>query len=125
MLATGSDGNNFIGYDGGTLRLDSNQDVKGDLSYSGMNMNTLYCVYMTMASNGAMSWYVNGSNVGNNNYSGSWSSHNVIFDSFNHYDSAGSYQTAGKFYFAGFYSRALTSSEVSSNWAAHQTRLGI
>ena len=125
MLATGSDGNNFIGYDGSTLRLDSNQDVKGDLSYSGMDMNTLYCVYMTMASNGAMSWYVNGNHVGNNNYGGTWSNHNVIFDSLNHYDSGGSYQTAGKFYFAGFYSKALTSSEVSSNWTAHQTRLGI
>ena len=125
MLATGSDGNNFIGYEGSTLRIDSNQDYKGDLSYSGMNMNTLYCVYMTMASNGAMSWYVNGTHVGNNNYSGPWSSHNVIFDSFNHYDSGGSYQTAGKFYFAGFYSRALSASEISSNWTAHQTRLGI
>jgi len=125
MLATGSDGNNFIGYNGGTLRLDSNQDTKGDLSYSSMNMNTLYCVYMTMASNGAMTWYVNGSHVGNSNYSGSWSSHNVIFDSFNHYDSGGSFQTAGKFYFAGFYSRVLSAVEISSNWTAHQTRLGI
>ena len=125
MWATGTDGNNFIGYDGGILRLDSNQDVKGDLSYSGMSTGTLYCVYMTMDLNGSMSWYVNGSHVGNNNYGGSWSSNNVIFDSLNHYDSSGSLQTGGKFYFAGFYSRVLSASEISTNWSAHQTRLGI
>ena len=125
MLATGSDGNNFIGYSGGTLRIDSNQDYKGDLSYSSLSVNNLYCIYMTMASDGSMVWYVNGSQVGSNSYNGSWSSHNVIFDSLNHYDSGGSYQTEGKFYFAGFYSRVLSSSEVSSNWSAHQTRLGI
>jgi len=125
MLATGSDSNNFIGYSGSSLRIDSNQDTKGDLSYSALNQNTLYCIYMTMASNGAMTWYVNGSNVGNNNYNGSWSSHNVIFDSLNHYDSSASYQTGGKFYFAGFYSRVLSASDMQTNWAAHQTRLGI
>ena len=125
MLATGSNGDNFIGYDGSTLRIDSNQDTKGDLSYSGMSTNNLYCIYMTMASNGAMSWYVNGTHVGNTNYSGSWSSHNIILDSFNHYAMGGSYQTAGKFYFGGFYSKVLTSSEISSNWTIHQTRLGI
>ena len=125
MWATGTDGNNFIGWSGGTLRLDSNQDTKGDLSYGNMSNNNIYCVYMTMASNGSMSWYVNGNHVGNNNYGGSWSSHNVVFDSMNHYDGNGSYQTGGKFYFAGFYNRALSSSEISSNWTIHQTRLGI
>ena len=125
MWATGSDGNNFIGYSGGTLRIDSNQDTKGDLSYSSMSTGNLYCVYMTIDSGGSMSWYVNGNHVGNNNYSGSWSSHNVIFDSLNHYDSGGSLQSGGKFCFAGFYNRALSESEISSNWAIHQTRLGI
>ena len=125
MWATGSDGNNFIGFSANELRIDSNQDTKGDLSYSAMSTGNLYCVYMTMASNGSMSWYVNGSHVGNNNYSGPWSSHNVIFDSLNHYDSSGSLQTGGKFCFAGFYSRALSESEVTSNWAVHQTRLGL
>ena len=80
---------------------------------------------MTMDSSGYMKWYVNGNHVGDNNYGGPWSSHNVIFDSFNHYDSSGSLQTGGKFYFAGFYSRALSASEISSNWSVHQTRLGI
>ena len=125
MWATGTDGNNFIGYSGGTLRLDSNQDIKGDLSYGSMSVNNIYCVYMTIDSGGSMSWYVNGNHVGNNNYSGSWSSHNVIFDSLNHYDGGGSYQCGGKFYFAGFYSRALNSSEIVTNWSVHQTRLGI
>ena len=125
MLATGSDSDNFIGYSGNTLRIDSNQDTKGDLSYSSLSQNTLYCIYMTMGSGGAMSWYVNGSHVGNNNYNGSWSSHNVIFDSLNRYDMGGSHHSAGKFYFAGFYSKVLTSSEISSNWTIHQTRLGI
>ena len=125
MLATGRDGNNFIGWDGGTCRLDSNQDVKGDLSYSGFSNNTLECLYMTIDSSGSMAWYRNGSQVGTNTYSGSWSSHNVIFDTLGKYDTGGSYQTGGKFYFAGFYDRALSASEVSSNWTAHQTRLGI
>ena len=125
MLATGRDGNNFIGWDGGTLRLDSNQDIKGDANYSGFNNYTLECLYMTINSSGSMAWYRNGSQVATNSYSGSWSSHNVIFDSLGKYDTGSSYQTGGKFYFAGFYNRALSASEVSSNWTAHQTRLGI
>ena len=44
---------------------------------------------------------------------------------FNHYNSDGSLQTGGKFYFAGFYSRVLSASEISTNWSVHQTRLGI
>jgi len=126
MWATGSDANNFLGYSGSSLRLDSNQDVKGDLTgYSSMSNDTLYCVYVTMASNGAMEWYVNGSSVGSTTYDGTWSNDNVIFDSLNHYDGSGSLQTGGKYYFAGFYSRVLSGAEVSTNWTAHETRLGI
>ena len=126
MWATGTDHNNFIGYSGNTLRIDSNQDIKGDLdNITNLNNNTLYCVYMTMDSSGYMKWFVNGSHVGDNNYGGTWSNDNVIFDSFNHYNSDGSLQTGGKFYFAGFYSRVLSASEISTNWSVHQTRLGI
>ena len=124
MWATNKDSNNFLGYDSGILRLDSNADVKADLSYSSMVTNQLYCVYATMNTGGKMNWWVNGIYAGESTFGGDWEFDGATFNSLDRYDTNGSYQVGGKFYFAGFYNRALTPSEIESNWNAHQTRLG-
>ena len=123
MWPTNMDSNNFLGYDGNTLRLDSNGDVKADLSYSGMVANQLYCVYATMNKGGKMNWWVNGIFVGESTFNADWEFDGVSFNSIDRYDNSNSYQVGGKFYFAGFYNRALTPAEIKSNWNVHQTRL--
>ena len=128
MMATNNDGNNFIGITGSLHRLDSNNDVKGDLNVgSGYTENTIHCFYMTMESNGNITWYHNGSSVGNVTFgtsSNPWSADSYVCKFIDRY-SGTSLHTEGRFNFSGFYDRALSSSEVSSNWSAHQTRLGI
>tara|TARA_B100001175_G_scaffold34187_1_gene24884 strand:+ start:1302 stop:2021 length:720 start_codon:yes stop_codon:yes gene_type:complete len=128
MTATNNDGNNFIGITGSLHRLDSNNDVKGDLNAgSGYAENTIHCFYMTMETNGNMTWYHNGSNVGSVAFGGggnAWNIDSAVFKFIDRY-SGTSLHTEGRLHFSGFYDRALSSSEVSSNWSAHQTRLGI
>tara|TARA_S200000501_G_scaffold235573_1_gene220910 strand:+ start:273 stop:1007 length:735 start_codon:yes stop_codon:yes gene_type:complete len=130
MLATNNDGDNFIGVYADYLhRLDSNNNIKGDLSLSNISYatNTIHCFYMTMETNGNITWYHNGSNIGSVTFGDGtnvWAADSAVFKYINRYGSE-SLQSSGRFHFSGFYDRALSSSEVSSNWSAHQTRLGI
>ena len=130
MFATNDDYNNFIGITGGLHRLDSNNNIKGDLNAgSGYTANTIHCFYFTMETNGTITWYYNGSSVGNVTFGDpgagqGWSNDSAVFKYINRYG-GNNLQSSGRFCFSGFYDRALSSSEVASNWSAHQTRLNM
>jgi len=130
MMATNNDGDNFIGiYDNYLHRLDSNNNIKGDLSLSNISYatNTIHCFYVTMKTDGNMTWFHNGSTLGSVTFGDGtnvWAADSAVFKFIDRY-SGTSLHSEGRFYFSGFYDRDLSSSEVSSNWSAHQTRLGI
>ena len=129
MLATNNDGDNFIGITGTLHRLDSNNNVKGDLNVASANHqeNVVNCFYMTMETNGTITWYHNGNNLGSVTFGDGtnlWAADSAVFKYINRYG-GNSLQSSGRFCFSGFYDRALSSSEVSSNWSAHQTRLNM
>ena len=130
MLATNNDGDNFIGITGTLHRLDSNNNIKGDINVgSGYNANTIHVFYFTMQTNGTITWYHNGSSIGSVTFgdpgSGQgWNNDSAVFKFLNRYG-YDSLQSSGRFNFAGFYNRALSSSEIASNWSAHQTRLNM
>ena len=131
MLATNNDGDNFIGITGTLHRLDSNNNIKGDLNVASASYqeNVVLCFYMTMETNGTITWYHNGNNQGSVTFGDpgagqGWSNDSAVFKYINRYG-GNSLQSSGRFCFSGFYDRALSSSEVSSNWSAHQTRLNM
>ncbi len=131
MFFTGQDQNNFIGQStGGGWRIDSNQDLKADAS--GTDIGTgLNVIHVTMDSTGYVKWYLNGSFNADCYYrgqSGQWNGDNIIINSMNSYPPPGanmSYGSQHYWYFSGVYNRVLTATEIASNTAIHNTRLGI
>ena len=130
MMATNNDGDNFIGVYADYLhRLDSNNNIKGDLSLSNISYatNTIHCFYVTMKADGNMTWFHNGSTLGSVTFGDGtnvWAADSAVFKFIDRYQGT-SLHSEGRFHFSGFYDRDLSSSEVSSNWSAHQARLGI
>ena len=125
MMATNDDGNNFIGTENDNFRLDSNQDLKADYqaaSYTVPN-NQEVTFYFTMSASGTFKVYKNGVYLGSGNYNGTWSDDSVVFQYLDKY-SGSSYQWTKQMFFSGFYNRELSASEISSNQAYHNLRLG-
>ncbi len=124
MMATNNDGNNFIGQTNDLFRLDSNQDIKADYQAPTNTVpnNQEVTFYFTMSASGTFKIYKNGTFVGSGTYSGTWTDDNVVFEYLDRY-SGSSYQWTKQMFFAGFYNRELSASEISSNQAYHNLRL--
>ena len=124
MMATNNDGNNFIGQNNDLFRLDSNQDTKADYSAPTGTVpnNQEVTFYFTMSASGTFKIYKNGTFVGSGTYSGTWTDDNVVFEYLDRYSGA-NYQWTKQMFFAGFYNRELSASEISSNQAYHNLRL--
>ena len=106
------------------FRLDSNQDIKADYQASSNTVpnNQEVTFYFTMSASGTFKVYKNGTFVGSGNYVGTWTDDNVVFEYLDKY-SGTSYQWTKQMFFAGFYNRELSASEISSNQAYHNLRL--
>ena len=124
MMATNNDGNNFIGQINDNFRLDSNQDIKADYQASSNTVpnNQEVTFYFTMSASGTFKVYKNGTYLGSGNYVGTWTDDNVVFEYLDKY-SGTSYQWTKQMFFAGFYNRELSASEISSNQDYHNLRL--
>ena len=125
MMATNDDGDNFIGTENDNFRLDSNQDLKADYQASSNTVpnNQEVTFYFTMSASGTFKVYKNGVYLGSGNYNGTWSDDSVVFQYLDKY-SGSSYQWTKQMFFSGFYNRELSASEISSNQAYHNLRLG-
>ena len=124
MMATNNDGNNFIGQINDNFRLDSNQDIKADYQAASNTVpnNQEVTFYFTMSASGTFKVYKNGTYLGSGNYVGTWTDDNIVFGYLDKY-SGSSYQWTKQMFFAGFYNRELSASEISSNQAYHNLRL--
>ena len=124
MMATNNDGNNFIGQINDNFRLDSNQDIKADYQAASNTVpnNQEVTFYFTMSASGTFKVYKNGTYLGSGNYVGTWTDDNIVFGYLDKY-SGTSYQWTKQMFFAGFYNRELSASEISTNQAYHNLRL--
>ena len=84
----------------------------------------MFVVYWTFSSSGVLKVYVNGNLLsgGTTSSNSSWSSQFAIFN-FIDRNNGSTGTSARQEIFGGFYSRELSASEISSNYAYHTTRM--